>query len=228
MALIARNSFWLANPIKNRGGSSFGGLRNNYSQTGAVRNQYACGYSNFNATPRGYLPPYSWILPIKDGGLSTSAEKMAAELSENGAVLISGLPISSSITANLTISDAALGLIVALEIALSASLTISDAELAASAALVATMSASGQFTDVEMGAIISMISALSANGTLNATPLVGVFMEWSVGGPEELSSQGLAIAVWNYLKENETVDGSMKEELQKARTAAENAFAVSS
>lgn len=228
MALIQRYNFFLSNPIKNIGGQSLGLARNNFSMSGSVKNQYSGGFSNFNATPRGYIPPYSWILPIKAGGISTSAEKMSAELTDNGAILISGLPLSASITANLTLSDAALGLIVALEIALSASLTISDAELAASAALVAAMSASGQFTDVEMGAIISMISALSANGTLNATPLVGVFMEWSVGGPEELSSQGLAIAVWNYLKENETVDGSMKEELQKARTAAENAFAVSS
>jgi len=228
MALLGRQAIWTSNPIKNRGGLSLGLMRENFSGSGFVKNQYAGGYSNFNATPRGYLPPYSWILPIKDGGLSTSAERMAAELTEGTNALGSGLPMSAAMSGSITITDAALGLIVSLQAALTASLTITDAELAATLNMVTSMSASGQITDATLGAIVSIISSMSAAGTLNATALVGVFMEWSVGGPEELSSQGLAIAVWNYLKENETVDGSMKEELQKAKTAAENAFAVSS
>lgn len=200
MALIARNNFLFSSPLTFRGGLSLGLMRNNFSQNGYVKNQFAGGYSNFNATPRGYLPPYCWILPVKSGGLSTSAGRMAAALTSGNPVLGRGFPISSSLSASITITDGALGLIVALQAALSASGTITNAEVAASAALVASMSASGTLTDVELGAIVDMVTSLSASGTLTANTLVGVFMEWSVGGPTELSPEGLAQAVWNYLK----------------------------
>lgn len=212
MALISRNNFLFANPVKNMGGQALGLLRNNFSQTGAVRNQFAGGYSNFNATPRGYLPPYCWILPNKAGGISTSAERMAATSTNNDAFLIQGFPLTSAMNATLTTTDAALGLIVALEIALAASGTITDAELAASAALIASMSASGQISNVELGAIVSMVTALQASGTLTATTLVGAFMEWNVGGPTDLSPEGLAKAL---LDDYDIENGySMKESLR--------------
>lgn len=228
MALIARHNFWLANPIKNFGGGTHSHVRNNFSETGAVRNQYAGGYANYNATPRGYLPPYSRIMPQVGGGLASTSNALNGTISMNAAVLVSGFPISSSMSATIVITDAALGLIVALEAALAASGLLTSADLAATLGMITAMSASGQITDSTLGAIVGIVSSMYANGTLTATTLVGLFMEWNVGGPAELSSEGLAVAVWNYLKENETVNGSMKEELQKARTAAENAFAVSS
>lgn len=195
MALISSNNFLFANPVKNMGGQALGLMRNNFSQTGEVRNQFAGGYSQYQGTPRGYLAPYSWIIPTKDGGISTSAERMAASGSLNAATLGSGYPITTAMNATLSVTDAALGLIVALEIALAASGTITDAELAASAALVASMSASGTLTNVELGAIVSMVTALQASGTLTATTLVGAFMEWNVGGPTALSPEGLAKAL---------------------------------
>jgi len=227
MALIGRNNFLFSSPLSFGGGQSLGNMRNNFSQTGKVRNQFAGGFNPYQGTPRGYLAPYSWIIPTKDGGISTSAERMAASGSLNAATLGQGYPITAAMNATLSVTDAALGLIVALEIALAASGAITDAELAASAALVASMSASGTLTNVELGAIVSMVTAMQAAGTLNATALVGVFMEWNVGGPAELSAEGLAEAVWNYSKTNPTFAQTMKEELEKARTAAENSFAVS-
>lgn len=191
MALIARNGFFLSNPSTNRGGLSLGGMRNNYSQNGAIRNQFAGGYSQYQGTPRGYLAPYSWILPQKDGGISTSAGQMAAALANTSGTLGSGLPMSVAMSAEL-LSSEALGLIVALTAALSASGTITNAQLDASAGLVASMSASGQLTNVELGAIVSMVTALQASGNLTAESLVGAFMEWNVGGPTALSPEGLA------------------------------------
>lgn len=228
MALLSRNNFLFANPVKNTGGLSLGGMRSNFSQTGRIRNQFAGGYSQYQGTPRGYLAPYSWILPQKDGGISTSASRIAASGSLNAATLGQGYPITSAMNATLSVTDAALGLIVALEIALAASGTITDAELAASAALVASMSANGTLTNVELGAIVSMVTALQASGNLSATALVGAFMEWNVGGPTELSPEGLAQAVWNYPASNTTDDDSMKKELDLAKKAAQNAFAASS
>lgn len=228
MALLGKYNYWQANPIKNLGGQSLGFTRNNWNKSGSIRNQFAGGYSPYQGTPRGYLPPHSWILPQKAGGISTSAEQMAASSSITAATLGKGFPMTAALNASLTLTDAALGLIVSLEIALSASLTITDAELAASAALIASMSASGQLSNVQLGAVVDMVTSLSASGTLTAETLVGVFMEWSVGGPTELSPEGLAQAVWNYSKTNTTVEETMKDELQKAKRSADNAFAVSS
>lgn len=227
MALLGKYSYWQANPIKNMGGQSLGLSRNNWNKSGSIRNQFAGGYSPYQGTPRGYTPPRCWIMPQKGGGISTTAEQMAASGSLNAATLGQGYPITVAMNGTLSVTDAALGLIVALEIALSASGTITDAELAASAALVASMSASGTLTNVQLGAIVSIVTAMQASGTLNATALVGAFMEWNVGGPTALSPEGLAQAVWNYSKTNPTFAQTMKEELEKAKTAAENSFAVS-
>lgn len=213
MALLGVTSPWLSNPIKNLGGAhQICMARNNFNTNGRNRNQYAGGYSNFSATPRGYTPPYSWILSSKAGGISTSAERMAAELTKTNALLGSGLPMESGMSATLAITDGALGLIVALEAALAASNTITNADLAASAGLAASLSASGQLSNVELGAIVSMVTALQASGQLNATALVGAFMEWNVGGPTELSPEGLAQSL---LDDTDIETGySMKEALR--------------
>lgn len=230
MALKSNGTNVNTQPLRLRGTDALGTghLRSAYGQTGSNRNQFAGGYSNYQGTPSGYLAPYSWILPQKGGAISTSAERMASSGSLNAATLGQGYPITVAMNGTLSVTDAALGLIVALEIALAASGTITDAELAASAALVASMSASGTLTNVELGAIVSMVTALQASGQLNATALVGAFMEWNVGGPTELSAEGLAQAVWNYAASSTTNADSMKKELDKAKKAAENAFAVSS
>lgn len=228
MALKYNNTIYSAQIGRLLGNGLIGSTRSLTNKPETNKNIFTGIFSHTTAVPVGYTQPYAWILPKTVGGMGTTAERMAASGSLNAATLGQGYPITVAMNGTLSVTDAALGLIVSLEIALAASGTITDAELAASAALVASMSASGTLTNVQLGAIVSIVASLQASGQLNATALVGVFMEWNVGGPTELSAEGLAQAVWNYAASSTTNADSMKKELDKAKKAAENAFAVSS
>lgn len=97
------------------------------------------------------------------------------------------------------------------------------AALAAAAALNGSGDLSGSIE-----AIAYILSQLDGDSTLNLTIESKGVIAATITTVTELSPQNLSEAVWSYLKTNPTIAGSMKEELHKAKTAAENAFAVSS
>lgn len=307
MALIGKNNFIFANPIKNLGGQTLGLMRNNYQETGCVRNQYANGYSNYNATPRGYIPPYSWIMPQIGGGMATTALGISGSSSNSfsGALGLNGVA-SISGTGSITNADASLILyavaalvgtgvissadgsvladIVAslngvgdfqtppdlqaiINLNASANLTGSGSLTASIEAItflnaIAALTGSGVINGIDAGAIIGLLANLSGSASLSSTAsalgdMTGDIIPYTELSPENLaikvwsellstyetsgtagnllfnsgsgsSPELIAAAVWDYLKSNPTVTNSMKEQLEKAKTAAENSFAVSS
>lgn len=194
MALLGNRNVLSKMPITFRGGATLAPDRQNFNSSGRMRSRFAGGFQNFTSSPNGYRPPYCWVIATKDGGMGTSAGGLNASCSITASIT-QGYPIATAISASGTISNAALGLIVSLEAALSASGTITNADLAATLNLVANLSASGTFSNAQLGAIVDMVSSMSAAGTLSATTLVGAYMEWNVGGPTELSPEGLAQAL---------------------------------
>ena len=227
MALLGNYQLFHKMPLRYRGGLVYGGLRSNYSMSGSNRNQYAGGYSNFGSTPNGYLHPYSWIMAPYTGGMATytslRASIYAAQLD-----FVSGINLTSSMSAGITLSNAQLDQIVSLIASITGSMGITNAQLAAVAGISSSMSASMSITNAELGAIVSLVISMSGSISTQFNAFATANMVADIGGATALSPEGLAEAVWNYLKANPTVTGSMKEVLEKAKLSADNAFAVSS
>lgn len=119
MALLGNITALSRFPGRFVGGATLSGERANFNQSGSARNQFTA-LSPKGATPNGYLPPYSWIIPKTSGGLSSynrisGASTMNApelQLIINISASISGvgavvppvvqatIPISSSISAS--------------------------------------------------------------------------------------------------------------------------------
>lgn len=177
--------------------------------------------------PSGTKVPGSYLLPIMDGGLSSFTLLNASIGTE--ASLKAGVNLVATLSASITLTTAEIGLIIDLLASLAASGDITTAQMGAIANLTSSIQASGAITTADLGAIITIAASLSASGSFTtafSTSLAN--MSAFIGGPPELSPEALAVAVWDYLKSNPTIEGSMKDVLEKAKQSADNAFAVSS
>lgn len=199
--------------------------RASFSKSGMLRNRFF-SMAKFSAIPNGYVHPYSWAIAQESGGLA-SYKQLSSSISETSALLALGINIDATMSASISETNATLALIVALAANLSASGTITQAQLAIILLLQAQLTA-GITSSAQMGNVLNLISSLSASMTLTTNITNQVNLSASIGGPTELSPEGLAQAVWNYLKANPTTTGSMKEVLELAKQSADNAFAVSS
>jgi hypothetical protein len=94
MALIGNRSVLLKSPGRYFGGSTVSDNRSNFGTPGSTRGRYFGGVPAINATPSGYRPPYSWILAIKNGEMSsTNAAVMSVGAAGDGAM---GVPIDGT------------------------------------------------------------------------------------------------------------------------------------
>jgi hypothetical protein len=139
----------------------------NYQNNGMRVNRFGgpTGFADHAALPVGYIPPYSFALPKKSGGLATF-KGMSASISTTNAQLALGVNLDADLSATMTETNAILALIVALQANLSASGSITDANMAIILLLQANLSASGTLTDAQLGNILNLSASLSANMTL--------------------------------------------------------------
>lgn len=99
MALIGNRSVLLKSPGRYFGGSTVSDNRSNFGTRGSVRCRYFGGFPATNATPTGYRPPYSWVMAIKNGEMSSTN---AASVAINASGLAVG-GITTTGTASLSI-----------------------------------------------------------------------------------------------------------------------------
>jgi hypothetical protein len=184
--------------------------RASYSKSGSLRNRFF-STAKFSAIPSGYTHPYTWAMAQVSGGLA-SHKQLSATFSETNALSALGINIEAALSASLVESNAVLALIVALQASLSAGGSFTDAQLAIILLLQANLSASGSYTDAQLNSIVNMIAMLSASGAItnNITNLVN--LSATIGGPIELSPQGLA----EELLDNQDIENgfSMRESLR--------------
>jgi hypothetical protein len=183
----------------------------NYQKLGMFPNRFGgpTGFADHAATPVGYIPPYSFRLPKKSGGLATF-KSLSASISTTDALLALGINVDANLSANITETRAVLALIVALEASLSASGTITDANMAIIILLDAALSAGGSITTAELQNIVSMIAALSATGTLtnSITNLVNLSADISNASGGQATPDQIAAAVWNAILADYNAAGS--------------------
>lgn len=184
--------------------------RASFSKSGSLRNRFF-SIAKFSAIPSGYVHPYSWAMAQVSGGLA-SHKQLSATFSEANALSALGINIESALSANMTETNAVLALIVALQASLSAGGSFTDAQLAIILLLQANLSASGTYTDAQLNNILGMMAALSASGTITNSITNLVNLSATIGGPVELSPQGLA----EELLDNQDIETgySMRESLR--------------
>lgn len=206
-----------------RGGASIAQVRSNFGKSGSLKNSYL-HFGPLASYPSGYACPYSWSMPTGIGAMSSFTDAQGVGLSSGNMAGAYNLSVTDTLV--MVSVTAQLDQIVSF-VASSVMLLASSGQLNAAVQL----QASAVLSLVGTANIQAIVDILASSNTLitpNVVLTALAHLNAEAGGPTPLSPEGLAEAVWNYLKENPTTTGSMKEVLEKAKQSADAAFAVSS
>lgn len=213
--LLQNATNFASNPITHTGGTLAGesvylGLRD---QTFLA---FAGSVASHAAIPQGYTPGDAWYPAIKPGGTAAaSASSLVASASLSG-----GLNAEASSLLEL-VGEASGALLAALQSSGSISLS-GSADIFS--IVVATMTASGQFT-LDSSGVLSALAFVTATASTalngSAEQRADAFMSAAAGGPEVLSPQGLANAVWSAADSANNTPGTMGAKLNSAASAGD-------
>lgn len=219
MALIGNYSVLNKNPGRAHGGSTVSDTRAQFNKSGANRCRFSgwAAYSSKSATPRGYTPPYSWVLPIDGGDMATvNLLTAGATLAAAGAMGVNG---ESDITVTVTVNGTG-ALIVSAVAAITATASVSG-DILAILQLSADLAATGEMVGA-LTALGNAVAEITATATVSDTLTAIGHMAADIQPFTELSPQSLAAAVWNAVAASFTDVGSMGEALNFTQIAARN------
>ena len=219
MALLGNYTVLAKNPGRAFSGSTISDNRSQCNKSGANRGRFSgwAAYSPLAATPNGYTPPYSWVLPIDGGGMSAWNQ-----LSGSGTFTASGalgLNAEAALTGSGSLS-ATMQLIVSAVASISATGSLSGNLLAVLNA-VASLDGSGTLT-ATLIADAHATAALTGTGSLTAPPYAEGELAAEILPYTELSPQALATAVWDALATDSNLTGSMGEVVQIVQAILRN------
>ena len=195
--LLGNYSVLNKNPGRAFGGSTVSGTRPESAKSGPARARFT-GWASWpatNSTPTGYRPPYSWVLPIASGEISTFT-------------IINGAGDLSSLLAggrNGDIEIAAAGTMTGVgKLVTSGAVTMSGTS-SASGTIIAVLSmgvtmAGGSTAVADLDGVGFMVAALAGTATLTASPLargvMAAHIDISAVG-DTLTADQVASAVWS-------------------------------
>lgn len=198
-------------------GASLSDTRANFNKSGQNKNAFK-GQSdsvvsstvNKAARPNGYLPPYSWVLPDKAGGIASTSFINGAGAVSNGN-LAGGRNAEATVSGSGGIASASMQLI------LSAVATLSgvgglSASIVGKLDASATLAGQGDISGA-LGALASAVAAIQGSGSLAGTSQAKGNISASITPFTELSPATLASAVWNKTTSELTVLGSIGKKL---------------
>lgn len=192
MALIGNNSSLNKSAGKFISGAGHAQLKGNFYNNGAMKSADSA-FGEYSSRPAGYGGGYAYKLAEKTGGISSFTKSYSESVLNFN--LAGGRNLEAVEAGILTTNNPILDRIISF-IASSSGTISTDATI--NAALLLQANASGLISsDVLLGAIFSVTATTSGQASNNAflTALANIIAE--VGGPEPLSPQGLANAVWN-------------------------------
>jgi hypothetical protein len=209
-------------PVRFLGGSTLAGDRSNFNKTAADRNSFVGAFPPQGGEPNGYSWPYAWNNSVKNGALATYTG--VAGTSAIGSSLVVAKLSVANLSGTSTI-NASVNVLIELAAMLVGTGNV-VAQVAAVSKMVAAITSSGTVS-AGLSAAVQMISSASGVGAIDAVMRGFGSLSSDISPFTDLSPENLADAVWAYQKTDATTTGSMGVELKKAKTAAENAFAVS-
>lgn len=219
--LLGNYTVLAKNPGRAFGGTTVSGERGSWNKSGPARGLYcpnsvATNENQKNGIPNGYRPPYSWVIAIKDGGMSTYTIINGLGTITNGN-LAGGKNATASLTGSGTITTAQMGLIVSAVATLLGSGTLTG-EVIGKLDAVATLAGSGSLTGA-LEAFGNVIASLTGTGTITSalpSALGNIEASIIIGEQGALTPDGLAAAVWNTLAADFDTAGTMGEKLNSA------------
>lgn len=196
------------------------GFGNNpcYKSSGALqRGRYVGGFNDLAATPQGYNPPYSWVIPVTAGGIASfTLIRGSGDMSASGA---RGVNITSTIdgVGDLTVTGQ---LVVSAVATLTGSGVVSDAGLLAVLQAVATLAGTGDLTGA-LDALGNVLAALTGVAGNDATLTATGELDADITPFTDLSPQSLAAAVWSAIAADNNDSLTMGEKLNGAGSAGD-------
>lgn len=216
MSLLGNFSLLHKSPMVFRGGASNSQLRSNFSKPGSLKNSYL-HFGKLAAYPSGYSCPYAWSMPMSVGAMSSFTDSKGIITSAGN--MAGGFNLSVTDSLVIVNTNAQLDQIVSF--VASALLQVVGSGTMSAAVQAQASAVLSMLGNADIQAIIDVVAysniSLSANSALSAL----AHMNAEAGGPTALSPEGLAEAVWNYLKANPTTTGSMKEVMEKVKANAD-------
>lgn len=225
MALKGNNGIFLKSPLLRYTGGELAKVRSNWNTPGASRNITAGQGMDDDlvAVPSGGRPPYSWVIAKTSGALSSFNQIIGTgNLTASGAM---GITTTSAMSGTSTFT--AVGDVIANMQSTMTGTSTFTANASVVINALATLSGTSTFTGA-IGALAFLDVTMTGTSTFTAGSSGPGTMSALISNAAALSPEALSVAVWDYLKTNPTTPGTMKDELQKTRLAAENSFAVSS
>jgi len=198
-------------PLRHRGLAGFEYADTNKSQN---RNIFAgdAGFNPVSGTPNGHRSPSSWVLPQKNGGISSyTGLRCVGSLNANGAM---GVNLESLINDNDGSLIAVGSLLASISLSMNGSGALNSGLLAL-LNMTATLQASGDINGA-LGALASVISTLTGDGYLNLIPYSTGNLAATITTATELSPKSLSEAVWSAIATENNVLGTMGEKLNSA------------
>lgn len=206
-------------------GAYVGQVINNLTQSGRNKNIYVNDQvqtiSRANAVPTGYTHPYNFVMPQNNGGMA-SFKQISGSISAS-ANIAGGKNAASSLSAQMTISNADMGLIINLAASLSAAISATNAGLAAVLNMIADLlSATGALNTPILGAISGVSSSFNASISLTSGSMANSIghMNANILPYTELSPESLAAALLNSLLAEYNDPGTVGEALNSIGTAS--------
>ena len=219
MALLGNYTVLAKNPGRAFSGSTTSDNRSQSSTSGANRCRITgwASYSPFAAPPNGYLPPYSWVLPIDPGGMSSyTLIRGDSELSAAGAL---GRNVEALLDGSSSVAATA-------QLVVSAVATINGSS-SVSANVVAILNAEATITNSSstVGILIGdgfAVAALDGSSTVTLTSYATGTLEAEITPFSTLSPESLAASVWSAVTADNASVGSMGEALSFAQIVLRN------
>ena len=214
MALLGNRSVLLKSPGRYFGGSTVSDNRSNFGTPGSTRGRFFGGFPQTSATPSGYRPPYSWVLPVKPGELAS-----VNNLTGGSSVALSmaaGVNGDATLTGAGSITQATGQLVISMVATLAGTGTVAAADLRGYLNAVATLSGAGSLTG-PLRALAWLQSAVAGSGTIsNATPYATGTLAATIRGYSDLTPEGIRDKVWDALLANYQTTGSAGKALAAA------------
>lgn len=199
--LIGNHSVLAKDPGRSIGGGATGlGMnRSEFGKTSTARGAFTgSAWSAKSGIPDGYRPPYTWVNPIKAGGLS--ARKAITGEGDAVAAIAGGKNAEASLAGAGDLSGVA-QLIISMVAALTGSGTITSAAAVAYLQLAANLAGAGDLTGAT-GALASAAAALSGSGTATSTArATGALTSSITVSGDLLTSTNVGAAVWRTMIE---------------------------
>lgn len=198
-------------PLRHRGLAGFEYADTNKSQN---RNIFAgdAGFNPASGTPNGHRSPSSWVLPQKNGGISSyTGLRCEGSLTASGAM---GVNLESLINDNDGTLVAIGSLLASISLSMNGSGSLNSGLLAL-LNMSASLQASGDISG-SLGALASVLATLTGDGLLSLTPYSTGNLAATITTATELSPKSLSDAVWSSIALENNVPGTMGEKLNSA------------